>query len=503
MSNSQSPKATEGRPTIQGTLGLWDGISTIVGLMVGSGIFSSAGLIQQHVGSSGMALLLWMATGVLALTGALCYAEMGTTIPGSGGEAQYIQHGFGSWATFLFNWTSILLLKPGTVAILSTASANYLLMMAFAIGSGDTAGHEQELVKQHVWLVKIIGIACCIIVTLCASLSTKWSHRIQRVLTVGKLLALASVILLGLYYVALRDTSIVRSNLGRPFRGTASAVDSYAKAFCLGLWAFEGWNNLNIIAGDLVNPHRILPLSIWISVSAVVLLYLMTLLGYYCVLPASIITSSEIIGVEFGQAVIGRAGSILMPLFIAMSTFGAALSSMATSFELVVLAAETGQLPSLFARFNQRTGTAIYAYMLQCLLSSLLVLSSGFESLVMIYTFPQWLFYGAVVVILLMMRWKEPERPRPYRVWLSTPIIFLISCLVLMGATFWAEKIQVGAAFLVVLLGLPIYFLFIRQESPYKRWRAKRSGGGSCFSRSKPNDSNVDLMAEANKSPVN
>lgn len=438
-------------------LGLLEGISTIVGLMVGSGIFSSSGEIHRVVGSAGMALTLWLVTGLLSLTGALCYAELGTLIPGSGGEAQYLQKAFGSWATFVFNWTSILLLKPGTVAVMSVAMAQYMIMLVCntfqcALPTGST----------HKWIVKGISLAACILVTLSASISVRASLRIQAVMTYGKIFALGFVILASFYQVIFVDRTEFKANLGNPFQGTNWNFTTYAPALTHGLFSFDGWNNLNIIAGDLINPGRTLPLAIWTSMAAVVILYLLTIFGYYAALPLSVVASSSTIGVDLGARVAGIAGSILMPLFVVNSTFGSALSSMATSSEIVILAADNGHLPKFFGQTSKSFGTALNAYVMQGILSALFVFGTDFDELVNIYTLPTWIFYASCVVVLLMMRFKEPNAHRPYKVWITTPIIFLVSCGFLLGTSAWTQPWIFGASIGVMLIGVPIFFFFVR-----------------------------------------
>jgi amino acid transporter len=404
-----------------------------------------------------MALVLWLVTGLLSLAGALCYAELGTLIPGSGGEAQYLQKAFGSWATFVFNWASILLLKPGTVAGMVVAMAKYMIMFVCNI-----TRCQAPTGSAYYWLVKGISLFACALVTFAASVSTKTSLQIQAVMTYGKIFALAFVIFSSFYHLMFVDRTNFVANLSQPFAGTNWSLGTYAPAITHGLFSFDGWNNLNIIAGDLANPGTNLPLAIWISMAAVVLLYLLTIFAYYSTLPVDVIKHSSTIGVEFGAKVAGVFGSILMPFFVVNSTFGSALSSMATSSEIVILAADNGHLPKLFGHINKRFGTAVNAYVMQGILSALLVFSVDFDDLVNIYILPTWIFYGACVVVLLMMRVGEPNAHRPYKVWISTSIIFLAACIFLLSTSLWTQPWIFAASVGVVLLAVPIYFFFVR-----------------------------------------
>lgn len=439
-------------------LTLTDGITIIFGLMVGSGIFSSAGLIHADVGSAGMSLAVWVGTGGLALAGALCYGELGAAVPGSGGEAVYLERGFGQWAAFTFNWASCILLKPGSHAIIAVAFSKYFLMATTTDPSS--------------WTVKYVALACLAVCTLLSTASPSIARHSQRILTAIKLATLLLVILAGPICLLARkgDKSVVKvavDNLGRPFEGTiVPGIAKYASAVNHGLWAYEGWNNLNLVAGDLKNPGRNLPLSIIISLLAAMSSYLLLLISYYLILPASLISSSETIGVEFGKAVFGRTGAILMPVLISLCIFGACLSSIYTSAEVVIFAAKAGHMPSLLGTVNKTVGTPAIAYLMQAVLASGLVMASDFDLLVHIYTFPAWIFYGSSVLVILLLRWREPGLYRPYRVWPTTPILFLAACLLLITTSFYSHPLPIGLSLVTLLLALPVYYFLIRPSSP-------------------------------------
>ena len=202
--------------------------------------------------------------------------------------------------------------------------------------------------------------------------------------------------------------------------------------------------------------------------------YILTLLAYYFALPASIIARSETIGVEFGRSIFGNTGAIIMPILISICIFGACLSSMSTSAEIVVFAGRVGHLPAFFGRINETLGTALNAYILQAILASALVMMSDFDILVHIYTFPAWIFYGGCVLALLVLRWREPALERPYRVWITTPILFLVACILLIASSFYAHPLPIGLSFGVLLLGLPVYYFLVRPDCRFQEKRRVR-----------------------------
>lgn len=457
------------------SIDLRGGVMMIVSLMIGSGIFTFAGEIHGLVNSTGIALSIWLASGMLALTGALCYAELGTMIPGSGGEAQYLSRGFGPLFTYLFDWTSILILKPGTVALMLLSFSQYAIELIKVLGS---LTYFDDEVVLAVW-VKALACVGCIGVTALSAYSHRWSNRILDALTWSKVIALGLIIGGGALFCMIKDTSIFSQNvLTSPFSETiptpetekfnyAALLGCLVKALCAGLWGFEGWNNLNIVSGDLKNPKRNLPLAIWISIGSVLSLYLATLLAYYCVIPASTFMKSKTVGLVFGKTVVKALisekfdwiGAALLAAAIMGSTFSAALSSMVTSTEIIVLSANNGNIPAAFGVMDKNTGTAFNAYVMQGVLSVILTVIFS-DDLVTLYTFPTWIFYTLCAIVLLRLRFTAPKLERPYRVFISTPILFLVACALLIGSLTYKETMNVAVSLLVIFAGIPVYYLY-------------------------------------------
>ena len=454
------------------SIDLMGGVTMIVSLMIGSGIFTFAGEIHQLVNSTGLAMCIWLLSGMLALTGALCYAELGTMIPGSGGEAQYLGRGFGPLSTYLFDWASILILKPGTVAIMLRSFSLYAIELVKVLSV--TTRFDDEAVREY-W---VKGLSCvgCIAVTALSAYSHRWSNRILDTLTWSKVAALGMIIGGGALFCIVKDASIFTKNvLTNPFDQTITAEPfDYVKfmgklvaALCAGLWGFEGWNNLNIVSGDLKNPKRNLPLAIWISVGSVLGLYLATLIAYYCVIPADKFMESETVGLLFGKSVTEAlisakwdwTGAAILAIAIMGSTFSAALSSMMTSSEIIVLSSNNGNIPQFFGVIDKKTRTAFNAYAMQGALSVLLTIVFS-KGLITLYTFPTWIFYALCAIVLLKLRVTSPELERPYRVWTSTPVLFLIACVMLMGSLSYEKFNEVAVSLLVILAGIPVYYWY-------------------------------------------
>lgn len=394
-------------------------------------------------------------------------------IPSSGGEHQYLIYTFGSLSAYLFDWTSVVLLKPGSNAILTVAFAEYF-MRTLQYGSDPSPINENY--------VRLTAAIACISCTLICAISSKLAHRVQNVLTFSKILALLVIVGAG-FYRLFSDPSTFVNNFEPAFSGSSTDPRSYTRAMNHGLWAFEGWNNLNVVAGDLINPSKNLPLSIWTGFAMVMTLYLLTVVSYYAVLPSSVVVASSTIGINFGMEVFGQAGSLIIPLFVMAATFGGTLSNMISSSSLVVVCAEEGNLPRIFHKKTKPFGTAIPALLLQLVLSIIFVSIGSFDWLIQLYTVPQWFFYGMCIFALLVLRYREPAKPRPYRVFLSTPILFLIACGFLIFSSAFSDEAEImwgtiGAAFLI-LTGIPVWWVLIKKggfKSAAEAIKSKISG---------------------------
>lgn len=378
---------------------------------------------------------------------------------------------------FLFDWTSIILLKPGTNAIFSVAFGEFFIRLVYESRLSEFfkdpetyPKNEEDLFKGHEWNVKLIAIAACLLSTIIVSVSVKWSDRFQTGFTFAKIAALLTVIIGGFYQMC-ADSILIKESLGKPFEKTEKDVGGYLKAIDHGLWAYEGWNNLNIVSGDLINPSRNLPLSIYIAVGSVVVLYLFTILGYFAVIPQPIIKSSKTIAMDFGRSLFGRAGGIIMPLFVVGSVFGSTQSNMISTVCVVTAAAEQGHMPKFFLRKSNFFGTYIYSLLFQTLISCSFILIGSFDWLVFLYTFPQWFFYGACIVALLKLRRTDPDLERPYRVWITTPIIFFCSCGFLIGLSFYDQPIISSAAMLLILAGAPVWYIWVKNNGIIATYR--------------------------------
>lgn len=425
-----------------------NGLGLVIGLQIGSGIFSTPGLVAA-VGSPGASILVWIASGILAWTGASAYAELGSSLPFNGGSHAYLRHIYGDLAAFLFSWTGIIALKPGSGAIISIICAEYINDIIFTAVAGGA--------EPPRWLTKIVAILCCVAVSIVVASSTKAATRVNDVFTFTKVLTLVAITAIGFVYLGLgKGTDVYTRN---PFSGSSTNGGTYAIALYSGLWAFDGWDNCSYVANEMVEPARDIPRVVHTAQPIVILAYVLANLSYFAVLPLVDIQRTHAVALDFGDTIFGKTGALIFAFAVVCSSLGALLSSTFTTARLVAASGEQKELPALFGQLNAKTNTPINAIMLQAILMAVYIIVGDFEKLVTFYGVSAWIFFFSTVLGAIVLRFREPELIRPYKCWLSTPIIFCCVALFLVVRGVFEAPIESGIGILFIALGVPAYFI--------------------------------------------
>ncbi|KAL7648920.1 UNVERIFIED_CONTAM: hypothetical protein RMT77_000855 [Armadillidium vulgare] len=432
----------EQRVGLKKELGLLDGVAIIVGVIIGSGIFISPTGVIQYTGSVGMSLIIWAFTGIMSTIGALCYSELGTMIPKSGGDYAYISEAYGGLPGFLFLWVALVIIMPTGNTVVALTFANYILQPLFP-------GCDQP---PDVAVRLIAAIVICLL-TWVNCTNVKLATKVQDVFTVTKILALILIIGTGAYYLGTGHTDHYKA----PFEGTNFEVASMATAFYQGFFSFSGWNFLNFVVEELKEPYKNLPRAIWISLPLVTLIYFLTNVAYFAVLTPAEVLSSKAVAVTFGDRMLGKL-SWIMPLFVACSTFGSLNGGIFASARLFFVGAREGHLPQSLALINIKKSTPVTAVIFLGFVSLFMLISSDIQILINYISFTESLFVLTSISVVLWMRYKYPERKRPIKVWIILPITFFVICLFLVILPIIERPVELGVAIVVLLSGVPIYY---------------------------------------------
>eukprot|EP00076_Gallus_gallus_P044541 XP_025010079.1 asc-type amino acid transporter 1 isoform X3 [Gallus gallus] len=335
------------RVALKKEIGLLSACAIIIGNIIGSGIFISPKGVLEHTGSVGLALIIWVLGGGVAALGSLCYAELGVTIPKSGGDYSYVTEIFGGLAGFLLLWSAVLIMYPTSLAVISLTFSNYVLQPVFpnCIPPYNAS--------------RILSMVCLLLLTWVNSSSVRWATRIQDIFTAGKLLALALIITVGFIQIFKGNYEELTPSKAFNFWMTPS-VGHLALAFLQGSFAFSGWNFLNYVTEELVDPRRNLPRAIFISIPLVTFVYTFTNIAYFTAMSPQELLSSNAVAVTFGEKLLGYF-SWVMPVSVALSTFGGINGYLFTSSRLCFSGAREGHLPSLLAMIHVKYCTPIPA----------------------------------------------------------------------------------------------------------------------------------------------
>ncbi|CAL1704464.1 unnamed protein product [Somion occarium] len=434
-------------------IGLVNGIALVVGLQIGSGIFSSPGVVIANTKSVGASLAVWVASGVLAWTGASSFAELGSSIPVNGGAQAYLQYSYGPLVSYLFAWTAISALKPGGNAVISLIFAEYLNRLFWHTTSSDVSPNA---IPQ--WAIKVTAVVAVLIVSIICVATPTLGTRAAVVFTTVKIVALLSITILGLVQLARGQAS---TSLTEPlFMESSTSPSSYALALYSGLWAFDGWDQANYVGGEMKRPEKNIPRAIHTSMAIVMLLFLLANVSYFVVLDKNTVGLSNTVALDFGRALFGPIGGAVFAFMVAFSCFGALNGSFFTSARLIYVAGKEGYLPALFGSHNKTLKTPLNAMCLQAALTTaFIVLGGGFRSLINFAVVASWAFYFLTVLGLVILRFKEPLLERPYKTWIITPFIFCAVCLFLLCMPIIAAPLEALAVLGFVLVGIPVYYI--------------------------------------------
>ncbi|CEP14274.1 hypothetical protein [Parasitella parasitica] len=465
-------------PELQKKVSFGNGLGLVVGMMIGSGLFSSPGPVLASSGAYGTALVVWLVSGLLALCGALCYAELGTILPMNGGEAVYLGRAFGSLVSFMFEFVTIVIQKPGSLAIICIVFGDYVSRIAyhtyfFNVPHDSDASVELADSVIPTFLPKLLAVICLCVLTLVNALSVRAGIRVQDVLTVVKVLTAIVISIVGVVVLANKDLVVGNSLEGDPFQGFGSiSFGQFAVAFysdMTGLWAYEGWNNLNYVSGEMKDPHRDLPRVIIFGIPLVIFCYLLSNVAYLAALRPQVVMHTNTVAMDFGKKIFGPAGGIVFAVCVALSCFGSANASVFTGARIIYVSAKQGHIPSFFGKLSPLRHTPVLALLLQACLTTVMIMIGSFRMLVNFYSLSAWIFYFLAVLSLLVFRYTEPDLKRPYRVWLSTPVLFCLVALFLCTTPFIEAPIESAIALGIVLLAVPVWLVHVKFRAAIAR----------------------------------
>jgi APA family basic amino acid/polyamine antiporter len=494
-------------------LGLLDSTMIVAGSMIGSGIFIVSADITRQIGSAGGLLAVWFVTGLLTVAGALSYGELAAMMPRAGGQYVYLREAHGPLWGFLYGWTLFLVIQTGTVAAVAVAFARYLGVLTAKVAASSwiippiniSSGYAISLSTQQ-----LVAIVIIVLLTFLNTRGLQIGKVVQNIFTSAKTLALAALIFVGLFIG--RNADVIKANFSHfwtpqnvtavkpdlafiPAAIASAGVFGWLIAFCVSqvgsLFSADSWHNITFTAGEVKEPKRTLPLSLAAGTILVITLYLLANVAYLCVLPLDQIQHApdDRVATAAIEAMFKGAGPIVMAVAIMVSTFGCINGLILAGARVYYAMARDGLFFKATGQLNPQHVPAV-GLVMQGIWTVLLVLprtrsldpatglpqldASGHEQYGNLYgnlldyvIFAVLIFYVLTIAGLFVLRRTQPDAERPYRAfgYPLVPALYMVAASVIALVLLVYKTKTSWPGLLIVLTGVPIYFLW-RRRSP-------------------------------------
>jgi basic amino acid/polyamine antiporter, APA family len=445
-------------------LGVSHASAVVVGTIIGSGIFLVPAEMMQAVGSAKLVYLAWVVGGLLSFFGALTYAELGAMKPQAGGEYVYVRDAYGPLAGFLYGWTWFVIAKPASVATVVTGLVR--ILGTFSVFSFFSTSFVST--PFAVTWGQLVAIAAALLISLLNYIGVKKAGEFQLVFTLLKV-----AIILGIVVVCFSGGNSVGGwrNFAGTFTGAKGGMAGFMAALVAALWAYDGWNDLNMVAGEVKQPERNIPIALIAGVATVGLLYMLMNAGVQYVLPANAIAASPRPASDAVALVLGHIGAGIVSAGMAVSLLVTLNGTIMSGARVPFAVARDGYFFRALAEVNARFHTPSVALAAQAVLSIvLLLLGANFRQLFSLAIFAEWLFYMISGSTVFVFRRREPGASRPYSMWgyPIVPALFVGVAAALLCYTFKNDWPNSGYGVLVILAGVPVFAWF--------SWRRRTSG---------------------------
>lgn len=472
----------EGKHTFKRELGLLNATSLVAGSMIGSGIFIVTAAMARDVGSAAWLLVIWLVTGLLTMSAALSYGELAGMMPTAGGQFVYIQRAYGKLLSFLYGWTVFTVIQTGVIAAVAVAFANYSAVFfpilenkLFTIGESYAFSNKQILAMFSIVLLTYINTK-----------GVQSGKTLQLIFTIAKLFALFALIVLGLY-VGLQ-TDVLSNNFANMWEASKTilnpdgtvTVTKLAGIALLGamgatiinsLFSSDAWNNVTFIAGEIKDPKKNIPRSLFLGTLIVTIIYILANIAYLALLPMNgtpiaesvinngiMFAAQDRVGAAAANVIMGNIGVFVMAGLIMVSTFGCN-SGLILSGGRLFYAMSKDKLFFKEASELNKNDVPEKALWFQCIWACVLCISGKYGDLLTYATFASLLFYILTIYGIFILRKKEPDAERPYKAF-GYPIIpaiyIIITSLICITLLIYDTK-STGLGLLIVGLGIPVY----------------------------------------------
>ena len=413
----------------------------VVGTIIGASIFVQPSLVSGAVPTLSGMLLVWAAAGMLTLIGALVTAELASAFPGTGGVYVFLRESYSPAVAFLWCWAMFWSMHTGIIAAIATVCARYV---GFFVPLGDTG-------------VRLVAIGAILVLSAVNYVGVRYGTAVQTAFTIIKVAAVVLIVVAG--FAVSRASPPVAAQSAPSL---APSLRAFVTATVAGLCAFGGWHMVTYTGDETVDARRTIPRALLIGTLAVTASYIAVNAAYLAVLSPAAVAASNRVAADFADRVMASGGAAAMSALVVLSTLGAMTGIILTGPRVYLAAAHDGLLFRWIGAIHPRYGTPHHAIALQAVWASILVATGTYRALFTRVVYTEWIFFGLMTAGLFVLRRRAGYTPA-YRAWgyPVLPIVFIVSTAVIVFNQLASDPIESATGLLIVLAGLPIYYLRI------------------------------------------
>lgn len=477
---------SQGGARLLPTLGLFTTTTLVIGGIIGSGIFKNPASMAALVRSPELLLLVWIGAGIVTIFGALTNAEVSSIIPATGGQYEYFRTMYGDFTAYLYGWALFAVIQSGSIASITYVFSYYFdsVFHLWTLPPDVVASVAIPLPFGTIHPLNEIGIklltcGVVILLTIVNYLGVKEGGRVQAFFTIAKVLAIFVLVGAAFFFATGSPQHFsLDSTQGIPV-GMA-LVGAIVLALNKALWAYDGWNNITYVAGEVKRPNRNIPLALMIGTGSVIVVYVLVNLAYLYVLPIDAVAGSQSVAADVALAAMGKYGLIFVSVAVMISTIGTSNGTILVSSRVYYAMARDRMFFRPLGTVHPRYHTPSLSLVAQCIWTCVLVFTGTFDMLTDMLIFVSWGFYALGGYGIFILRKRMPDVERPYKVWgyPYVPIIFILFALAFLVFSIVAdvqnyidgrargEDPIINTAYGVILLvaGIPFYWYFRKRR---------------------------------------
>lgn len=455
------------RNQLQRQLGLFDSVMIMVGIVLGAGIFITTGIMAKTIPSASLILIAWFIGGLFTLAGALTYAELGASMPDAGGQYVYIKKAYGALPGFLCGWILFLVYFSGGIAALSVAFAEYFGFF-FPDLSLQKVLFQSEIkifgtgINLSLSAGKLVAVSVILLPTVINIIGTGFGKIVQNIFSVVKIATLLAIIILGF---TIGKGSAIDFSVNPSALSFGQIVTGFGVALMAVFYTFDGWNNINFVAGEIKNPGKNIPRTLILGTLTITVLYLLINYIYLYALPINELSGTIRVAEKATTILFGGTTAAIISAAVIISTFGSINGSIITGPRIMYAMARDGLFLKGAGKVHPRFKTPAISIAIQGVLAIVLAFSGTFEQLLTWIMFVSLIFWIFAAASVFTLRKKFPDLSRPYKTWgyPYVPILFILaSCLIVVN-TLIEKPLESIAGLAFTVLGIPAYYYWKRK----------------------------------------